>query len=153
MYPNQNYYPNGFYYTAGEQARTDTQLIHDIRKSIHAEYSAVTCYEKLIKLAPTQAEQKQIAEIKRDEQRHLARFSQLYRNLTGRQPTYQISEHCPDTFQEGLLFAFKDEQKSVDFYLEISDYTQDVTIKETFRRAAADEQNHAMWFLFFMRGE
>jgi rubrerythrin len=37
----------------------------------------------------------------------------------------------------------------VDFYLEITDYTTSSYIKEVFRRAAADEQNHAVWFLYY----
>ncbi|KYD11778.1 hypothetical protein B4119_4180 [Parageobacillus caldoxylosilyticus] len=50
---------------------------------------------------------------------------------------------------EGLEYALKDEQETVDFYLDISDETNDPYIKEVFRRAAADEQNHAVWFLYY----
>jgi rubrerythrin len=129
----------------------DLQLLNDIQKAINAEYSAVACYEKLAKMAPTEDARDKILEIQKDEKRHLAEFSSIYTNLTGRQPTYQISEDCPDTYDSGIEFAFKDEQEAVDFYLEIADKAQDMTIKDRFRRAASDEQNHAVWFLFFIQ--
>ena len=46
--------------------------------------------------------------------------------------------------------AFKDEQETVDFYLDLADQTQDQSIKKVFQRAAADEQNHAVWFLYLL---
>ncbi|MDY0404252.1 ferritin family protein [Virgibacillus sp. 179-BFC.A HS] len=125
------------------------QLINDIQKAIHAEYSAVACYEKLAKMAPTKEEKERIREIRKDEKRHLEAFSSIYTNITGRQPSYQITEKCPDNYKAGIVFAFQDEQKAVDSYLDIADRTQDTAIKDQFRRAASDEQNHAVWFLFF----
>ena len=102
-------------------------------------------------MAPTHDERNKILEIQKDEKRHLEEFSSIYTNLTGRQPTYKITEECPDKYRAGIEFAFKDEQEAVDFYLDIADKAQDPTIKDRFRRAAADEQNHAVWFLFFFQ--
>ena len=48
-----------------------------------------------------------------------------------------------------MEFALKDEQQTVDFYLEISDEATNQFVKEAFQRAAADEQNHAVWFLYY----
>ena len=141
MYSNQNYNHYGLYDNNYDRTTNDTQLVNDIQKAINAEYSAVACYEKLAKQAPTQDERNIILE----------EFSRIYRNLTGRQPTFKISEECPDKYRVGIEFAFKDEQEAVDFYLDIADKAQDVTIKDRFRRAAADEQNHAVWFLFFFQ--
>ncbi|MCM3587302.1 rubrerythrin family protein [Mesobacillus maritimus] len=137
-------YPN-FY-----RETPNTQLLHAIQKAIHAEYSAIACYEKLAKMAPTQEERTKILEIQKDENRHLHEFSRIFTHLTGRQPTFQIIEECPDNYQAGIEFALKDEQEAVDSYLDISDQAQDFTIKDRFRRAASDEQNHAVWFLFFI---
>lgn len=147
MYINQQYYipsHSDFYWTVA-----DTQLLDDIQKAINAEYSTISCYEKLASMAPTQDERDRILEIQKDEKRHLSYFSSIYTNLTGRKPSYQIIEKYPDNFREGIAFAFKDEQEAVDFYLDISDRAQDITIKDRFRRAASDEQNHAVWFLYF----
>lgn len=126
-------------------------LVADIQKAINGEYSAVQCYEKLAQMAPTDSEREQILEIRNDEIRHLEEFSRIYLNLTGRQPQPEMSEACAETYLEGIEASFKDEQETVDFYLDIADKAKDITIKKAFRRAAADEQNHAVWFLFFFQ--
>lgn len=141
---------NNYYYPYYTRAPQDESLINNIAKAINGEYSAVQCYEQLAKLAPSAEVRDQILEIRKDEIRHLNTFSQIYQSLTGKQPTPQISEECPDNFKEGILAAFKDEQKAVDSYLDIADSTQNPYIRRVFKRAAADEQNHAVWFLYYM---
>ncbi|MFS0864853.1 ferritin family protein [Fredinandcohnia sp. 179-A 10B2 NHS] len=128
----------------------EDSLTKDIQKAINAEYSAIACYQKLADMAPTKNEKNQILEIQKDEKRHLEYFSEIYTTLTGRKPTYQISEGCPDKYRAGIEFAFKDEQGAVDFYLDIAEKAKDPIIKERFKRAAADEQNHAVWFLYLL---
>lgn len=133
------------------RSEVNTQILGDVQKAINAEYSAISCYGKLANMAPTQFEKDRILEIQSDEKRHLGEFSRIYSNLTGEQPTYQITKSCPNTYMAGIDFAFKDEQNSVDFYLDIADKTQDQYIKERFNRAAKDEQHHAVWFLYFLQ--
>ncbi|MBK5441663.1 hypothetical protein JFU13_01025 [Peribacillus sp. TH24] len=41
-------------------------------------------------------------------------------------------------------------RKQLIFYLGIADEVTNPSIKEAFRRAAADEQNHAVWFLYYL---
>ncbi|PLR95780.1 ferritin family protein [Bacillus sp. T33-2] len=129
----------------------DIQLVNDIKKAINAEYSAVACYKKLANMTTSVDERNRILEIQKDEVRHLEEFSRIYTNLTGNKPSYQVIEKCPDKYKAGIEFAFKDEQEAVDFYLDIADKANDPIIKERFRRAAADEQNHAVWFLSFSK--
>lgn len=144
---------SNYYYDPSDYYRqmNDTQLVADIQKAINGEYSAVMCYQKLADLSPDQTEREQILEIQQDERRHFETFSGIYMNLTGMQPSPQLIEECPDTYLEGLEFSFRDEQEAVDFYLDIADKAQDPYIKESFQRAAKDEQNHAVWFLFFFQ--
>lgn len=124
-------------------------LIQDIFKAINGQYSAIACYSKLAELAPTEEERKRILEIRKDEINHHQVFTQIFVGLNGMQPTPQITETCPANYKAGIQFAFKDEQNTVDFYLDIAEKAQDPYIKERFKRAAADEQNHAVWFLYF----
>jgi rubrerythrin len=142
---NQMYYNNYQFYP-----RVDATLITDIAKAINGQYSAIACYEQLAKMAPNDVERNQILEIRNDEIHHFNVFSQIYTSLSGRQPTPQIVEQCPTEYYAGLNFAFKDEQKTVDFYLDIAEKTSDPFIKEQFKRASADEQNHAVWFLYYL---
>jgi rubrerythrin len=125
------------------------KFIRDIEQAINGQYSAIQCYAKLAEMAPTDKERKQILEIRNDEIKHYQQFTQIYVSLTGMQPNAKMMEECPDTYIEGLTYALEDEQKTVDFYLDIAEETNNPYIKEVFHRAAADEQNHAVWFLYY----
>jgi rubrerythrin len=129
---------------------SDISLINDIAKAINGQYSAVACYERLAQLAPNEDVRKQILEIRQDEIKHFQMFSQIFTAMTGKKPMPQIVESCPSVYRAGLHFAFKDEQETVDFYLDIAEKANNPQIKEHFRRASADEQNHAVWFLYFL---
>ncbi|MCT8137053.1 ferritin-like domain-containing protein [Anaerobacillus sp. CMMVII] len=130
--------------------RPENQLIADITKAINGEYSAIACYQQLARMAPTQEARDQILEIRNDEIRHFQVFSEIYTTLTGGQLTPQITEECPSDYRSGLVTSFKDEQETTDFYLDIAEKLTDPTMKEHFKRASADEQNHAVWFLYFL---
>lgn len=141
-----------FYYAdySGELMRQQNKLVSDLEKAINGEYSAINCYAKLSEMAPTDKIRERIREIRKDEKRHLQVFSQLYTSLTGSQPNPKITEECPSKFVRGAEFALEDEQKTVDFYLTAADETSNLYVRDAFRRAAADEQNHAVWFLYFL---
>ncbi|MGY3415598.1 rubrerythrin [Bacillus mycoides] len=62
----------------------------------------------------------------------------------------RLATLAPDINERTQILEIRqDEQRTVDFYLEIADKTTNQQVKETFRRAAADEQNHAVWFLYY----
>jgi rubrerythrin len=138
MYPYYDHY------------RQNQKLVSDLIKAINGEYSATKCYARLAGMAPNTEQRDQINEILDDEKKHLRQFSQIYTNLTGKQPQLQIIEECGEPYLEGLEASFKDEQQTTDFYHEIADVAADPVIKEVFRRAAYDEQNHAVWFLYYL---
>lgn len=149
-YYNYSYHPASYEEYVRAYRANDLQLLQDIQQAIHGEYSAIACYERLSAMAPRQEEAERIREIREDEKRHLETFVKIYVQLTGRQPSLQITEECPNEYRAGLHFAFNDEQETVDFYLDIADRATDHAIKESFRRAGADEQQHAVWFLYFL---
>lgn len=141
MYPYYDHY------------RQNEKLINDLIKAINGEYSAIQCYEKLAGMAPNAEQRDQIKEILKDEKKHFRQFSQIYSSLTGKQPNPKMNEECSETYFKGLEASFKDEQKTTDFYHEVADEAVDPVIKKVFRRAAHDEQNHAVWFLYFFGKE
>ncbi|MDG3074895.1 ferritin family protein [Bacillus halotolerans] len=138
------------YFPYPAQYREDPVLIQNLQKAINGEFSAVQCYRRLAELAHPADVRKQIEEIRRDEIRHLRDFSSLYGAITGKTIMPKQTEKCPDTFTRGLDAAFKDEQKTVDFYLRAAEETSNVKAKGIFTRAARDEQNHAVWFLYYL---
>ncbi|MCM3215155.1 ferritin family protein [Niallia taxi] len=127
------------------------ELAAQIEKAIDGEFAAIHCYKKLETLAPTKRERQIISEIRKDEINHYNVFSSIYTQLTGQKHSAVITETCPNNYHSGIDFAFHDEQETVDFYLTIADSTSNDFIKESFKRAAMDEQNHAVWFLYFLK--
>ncbi|MCY7781281.1 MULTISPECIES: ferritin family protein [unclassified Bacillus (in: firmicutes)] len=138
------------YYPYPAPYRADPVLIQNLKKAIHAEFSAIQCYRKLAELTHRDDVRKQIEEIRRDEMRHLREFSTLYGAITGKPIMPKQTEKCPDNFTRGLDAAFKDEQRTVDFYLRTAEETSNLKAKGIFTRAARDEQNHAVWFLYYL---
>ncbi|MFS0783170.1 ferritin family protein [Bacillus sp. 1P06AnD] len=138
-----------YYYAFPSPDRQNNQLISDLETAMNGEFSAVQCYASLAQMADDQNQKKQILEIREDEMKHLQIFSQIYTNITGTQFQPKMVEECPASYMEGLEAALKDEQETVDFYLGVSDRVTTGYIKEAFKRAAMDEQNHAVWFLYF----
>ncbi|KAA6453400.1 ferritin-like domain-containing protein [Bacillus swezeyi] len=130
--------------------RQNNKLTKDIEKAINGEHSAIVCYQKLAQMAEDPFAKKQILEIRQDKIRHFNTFLRFYMSLAGRKPDIKITDPCPDQYRAGLEFALKDEQETVDFYLDIADDAKDKSIQQAFKRAAADEQNHAVWFLYFL---
>jgi rubrerythrin len=129
--------------------KPSTDFYHDLVKALNGEYSAIHYYESLAKMASSSAERKRILEIRNDEIKHYHIFAEIYLSLTDRNPKPERTGKCPDDYCQGLDASFYDEQETVDFYNEIADKVNDSYIKEQFRRAALDEQNHAVWFSYF----
>ncbi|WP_203289583.1 ferritin-like domain-containing protein [Metabacillus sp. cB07] len=130
--------------------RQNQDEIKNIAKALEGEYNAIQCYEKLAIQAKTPEEKKTIQEIRQDEAKHYQTFAGIYQSLTGQPYSPKQTEECPADYISGLTAAIKDEQETVDFYHTISDSGSTPYIKEAFRRAAFDEQNHAVWFLYFL---
>jgi len=146
--------PHAYYHYLGPLVPLsirNKEILSLIEKAIDGEYSAIACYQQLKNNAPSQQIKKIIHEIRQDELRHYQTFTALYTTLTGKKYNPKVSEPCPSSFKKGIDFAFHDEQETVDLYLDIAYQTDNKQIKEEFLRAAHDEQNHAVWFLYFMK--
>ncbi|RKL66279.1 rubrerythrin family protein [Salipaludibacillus neizhouensis] len=143
------YYYNYNPYDGYFRGEPDTHLVNDIQTALNGELRAFNRNENLINKADTKELKKRIAEMQKDEQDHIKAFRSIYSNLTGRQPTIEKTVSYPKDLIEGLESAFKEEQETVDFYLDIADRAQDMKIKEMFGRAASNKQNHAVWLLYY----
>lgn len=129
---------------------SNNEIIGDLSKALTGEYNAIHCYEILANQAPNSEVKKRILEIRSDEMRHYQMFAGIYSSITGAQPSPELTEKCPNNFTDGVLAAFISEQETVDFYHQIARKYNIPMIRETFMQAAEDEQNHAVWFLYFM---
>ncbi|WP_336045966.1 ferritin-like domain-containing protein [Solibacillus ferritrahens] len=125
-------------------------IVMNLTKALEGEYNAIRFYEHLAQLAPNDEIKKRILEIRKDEMRHYHGFSYIFTCLTGQQPSPRISEPLPTDLKQGIITAFHDEQEAVEFYHRVARETNIPYISHQFRSNAADEQNHAVWFLYFM---
>ncbi|MBS4174358.1 ferritin-like domain-containing protein [Bacillus sp. FJAT-49736] len=123
----------------------------DLSKAINGEYEAIQCYEYLINQTTNPEIREQLIEIRNDEICHYETFYNLYLSLTNTHPPVSMTKKCPPDFKSGIIAAFKDEQNTTDFYHAVARNIKEKYLKEPFQQAALDEQNHAVWFLYFMR--
>ncbi|MDQ0255160.1 rubrerythrin [Evansella vedderi] len=128
------------------------QFLEQLKKAMDGKYHAIHSYENMADYAPNSREQNRILEIRKDEINHYKQFSYIFTSLTGKEYTPKIDKKYPESYVKALNEAFIDEQNTTDFYLEMSDFPIYPQIRRVFRRAAADEQNHAVWFLYFLMG-
>ena len=127
------------------------ELVGNLMKAIQGEYNAIHFYEKLAMLAPNEEIRKLILAIREDEIGHFSAFSYIYTCLTGQQYSPQVTEPMPTNFQAGVLAAFRDEQEAAEFYSDVSrQIYNEPYIRDVFHYNAADEQRHAVWFLYLM---
>ncbi|MCM3595576.1 ferritin-like domain-containing protein [Metabacillus idriensis] len=130
--------------------RANQNEIDQIAKALAGEYNAIQCYEQMANMAKNEEEKKQIMEIRNDEIKHYQTFAAIYQSLSGMQYNPKQTEECPGDYYVALTAAFKDEQETVDFYLDIAENASSPYIRKQFKRASADEQNHAVWFLYYL---
>ncbi|KUP03902.1 hypothetical protein Q75_17335 [Bacillus coahuilensis p1.1.43] len=137
------------YNISNVRKKSKHQLVERLEIAINGEFSAIDCYSKLIRKAPTQHDKKVLREIIEDEKRHLEEFKTIYYGVTGRWPKPKIIESCPKNYVDAIEAAFQDEQMTVDSYLDLSSnlYNKESNLV---KRAAMDEQNHAVWFLYLL---
>ena len=122
----------------------------DLMKVINGEFTAIQYYQHLANLAPNETIKQRILEIRADEEAHFKQFVHLFVCLMGYYPTPQITENMPTDFKSGVLHSFFDEQQTNEFYRHIATSCPEPVIKHLFFETAADEQNHAVWFLYFL---
>ncbi|MFX3619300.1 MAG: ferritin family protein [Sporolactobacillus sp.] len=116
--------------------------------SVKGEAAAVDFYTRLAQTAPNSTAREDILHIIQDEQDHFRAFSQLYVQLTGTQPSYQITPVQFNTYMMGLRIAYRDELEDYEKYRNYYLMTQDQAIRDIFFRAFSDEIKHAIRFGF-----
>ena len=119
-------------------------LVRDIRRAIEGEMAAIAVYESLLSMAPNEESRENLTHIRDDEKKHLLGFSNIYRGLTGTQPSPgrpPIPQFA--TYFEGLKDAYYDELEAAEFYRSILLSTCDPRIGTVVFEAMTDEMEHA----------
>jgi rubrerythrin len=130
------------------QESPSSSFINDILGSIKGEATAVDFYGRLAEAAPSAEMKEDILSIRQDEHDHFQMYSQLYTQLTGTQPVFQITPVQFQSFSEGLRIAYRDELQDYEKYRNFYLMTHDQTLRDIFLRAFSDEIKHAIRFGF-----
>ncbi|USG64685.1 ferritin-like domain-containing protein [Brevibacillus ruminantium] len=125
----------------------ERRLAADLLRAVRREERAGKFYAQLAELAPSENLRVLINIIKDERIKHLTNFSQLYRQITGREPQLlREAVPAPESFRKGVELAIRDELESMDSYRDFAEATANPHIRRAFLRAAEDEQRHSTWF-------
>ncbi|WP_416150508.1 ferritin-like domain-containing protein [Salipaludibacillus sp. HK11] len=126
-------------------------FLDKLQMVINHKYSTKYGYQKLVNAEFNTRQQVVILRnILNDEVRHYQQFATMYLALTGREPVPNISREWLEDDPEVFFSSYLSEQKNVSIYNELSERAPTPLFREQFKRASADEQNHAIWFLSFL---
>ncbi|WP_085524395.1 ferritin family protein [Tuberibacillus sp. Marseille-P3662] len=123
-------------------------LLQSIMKGIQGEAQAIDFYTRLIKQAPNERQRDSIQHALDDEKIHLQQFSQLYTELSGREPNYTFNPVQFRQYHEGLYKAYDSELEAYEMYRDVYLSTTDQRVRDIFLRAFTDEIEHASRFSF-----
>lgn len=119
------------------------QITEALLNGIKREASAVDLYSRLANIAPNQQHQRSILYTLEDKKLHLKQFHDLYINLTGTHPLYQVGKVTFQTYRDGLQKAYKAELAGYEDYRKSCILTQYSFVQDVFLRAFTNEQVHA----------
>src|SRR4051812_48230787 len=159
MYYDPNTYPYPCYtnvnapvYYSNHMSRNhqenDQQVFEAILGGIKREASAIELYRQLADVAPNQKHQNDILHVLEGKKAHLIQFSNLYFNLTGTQPVYQIDRVPFHSYREGLQKAYEAEVAGYEEYQKSYLLTQHPQVRNVFLWALTGEQQNAVRFSF-----
>ncbi|WP_226035228.1 cupin domain-containing protein [Aquibacillus saliphilus] len=162
MYYNYNTYPYPYYanasiYQSDIMARNSQensqQIINAILARLNKEASAIDFYSRLANIAP-QEHKSTILQTLEDKQVHVKQFTDLFINLTGRQPVYHIDKVAFQTYQEGIQKAYDREINAYeeDRFSPVL-HVQHPLVSDVFSRVLTAEKEHANRFGFLKKQE
>ncbi len=145
------YYVYPQYYTGQQYYRADGQndeVLEALINGMEGESQAIDFYSRLVKMAPNKVAKESVEHALSDERTHLKLFINLYKQLTGRSPSYNKPKASFDNFKEGIMIAFYDELEAYETYRDDYLLTQNQMIRDVFFQAMSDEIEHATRFGF-----
>ena len=118
-------------------------LIQELNQSIVLEATSIDFYNRLAEVAPNEVYKQNILKIVEDEKEHLRLFINLFLQITGNQPVYEISKVVVSSFEEGLITAYERALKDFNTYRNIYLLIDHPMMRDIFLRAFTDEMEHA----------
>ena len=135
-------------YYSGNMSRNHQEnyqpVIEAILGGIKREGSAIDLYRQLATKAPNQKHKNDLLRALAGKRALLTQFTNLYINLTGTQPVYQIDKVSFHSYSDGLRIAYETEVEGYEAYQKSCLLTQDPQVRHVFQWALAGEQENAL---------
>ncbi|WP_242705543.1 cupin domain-containing protein [Pontibacillus sp. ALD_SL1] len=139
-------YQDGASYGTTEMSRSNQRVAEALLRGIKGEATAVDFYSRLAQAAPSEKDYINIVQSLRKEQDHLNRFTDLYTEIMGNRPTYQINPISFHTYEEGLNKAYDIQSENYEVYREHYEQSHLSPVHDVFLRACNDEVENAERF-------
>ncbi|MDT8862227.1 cupin domain-containing protein [Alkalihalobacillus sp. MEB130] len=124
----------------------DDQVFEAILRGIKREAALIKFYRQLANAAPSKKHKNDILQALEGNKAQLTHFTNLYTNLTGIQPMYQI-DHVPfHSYRDGLQKAYELELEGYEDYQKSAQLMGHPQIQNVFRWALIGEQENATRF-------
>ncbi|AND40361.1 MULTISPECIES: cupin domain-containing protein [Cytobacillus] len=119
------------------------QLCETVLEGVKREASVLELYTQLAEQAPNEEHKQNIIQAIEGKKVHLTHFCNLYYNLTGTQPEYQIGEVSIDHYRDGLQRAYQLEMEGFQENQRGSALSQLPQVQNVFIWAMTGEQENA----------
>ncbi|MFC0558927.1 cupin domain-containing protein [Halalkalibacter alkalisediminis] len=131
-----------------KQNGQEQQVVEALLAGIKREASAVALYRRLASVAPNEKHKSDILYALERKKAHLTQFTNLFMNLTGSQPMYQIENAPFHSYQDGLQRAYEAEVEGYEHYQKSSLLTGQPHVQNVFLWALTGDQENATRFSF-----
>ncbi|MCD5323258.1 MULTISPECIES: cupin domain-containing protein [Pontibacillus] len=139
-------YQDDVYYRSGDINRSNEQIADALLTGIIGEATAVDFYYRLAQATTNETQRRSIHDALKKEQAHLQRFTDLYTEIKGNNPAYQIDRISFNTFEEGLDLAYEIQSRNYGAYRDRYEHPQLSPVQDLFLRACNDEAEIAERF-------
>ncbi|RKL67343.1 cupin [Salipaludibacillus neizhouensis] len=141
------YYVNPPNYNSDDMLRNSQGLNEKVTEAILAgvkrEANAFDFYTRLVNTAPNQMHRNEILQALDLKKVHVAQLTNLYTNVTGRQPEYQVENIPFHSYEDGLRKAYEAELEGFDDYQKSSLLTQNPHVQNVFLGVLHGEEANA----------
>ncbi|OLS38180.1 cupin [Alkalihalophilus pseudofirmus] len=143
-YPNSNPYVNQSYHMPRNSFENDQQAAADaLLEGMKREAKAVQLYTQLANAAPNQEHRDNLLYALEGKKAYLSQFTNLYTNLTGSHPVYDVEPVSVNSYQEGLQKAYELEIEGLNEYHRSCMVPQHPDVQQTLLWALNGEQENA----------
>lgn len=127
-----------------DQEEFQNYILDMILEAIEQENEDARYYEKLSTMVKDENDRENLRRIHLEDTKHFNMLSELYTNLTGREPIFEYDEiEIDDPLSEEFLDGAEEKLENVELYRNIMMAFLDISVRDMIFEIITDEQKHA----------